>query len=194
MRKDYIKPLYILITILFVALFVQGYFIYNLQQENITKRSDISLTHNPIYRPGSNTTNSIDPFVEIQKIQEHMMKEFGSFNSMFANDPFFQDAFSNAQFSPKSDIIEKDKEYIVEIKIPGVNEQKIDINSDGNIIHVSAQSQKSTDKNTTNYIHKESFANYFKRSFSMPFDADLDSMKSNYKDGVLKLTIQKTDN
>ena len=194
MRKDYIKPLYILITILFVALFVQGYFIYNLQQENITKRSDLSLTHIPTHSPISHTTNSMDPFIEIQKIQEHMMKEFGSFNSMFANDPFFQNAFSNAPFSPMSDIIEKDKEYVVEIKIPGVNEQKIDINSDGNMIHVSAQSQKSTDKKSTNYIHKESFGEYFKRSFSMPLNADLDTMKSTYKDGILKLTIQKKSN
>ena len=67
MRKDYIKALYILITILFVALFVQGYFIYNLKQENITKISDMSLTHTPIHRLASGTTNSIDPFVEMQK-------------------------------------------------------------------------------------------------------------------------------
>ena len=194
MRKNYIKLLYILITILFVALFVQGYFIYNLQQENIAKKNNISLTHIPIHSPVSNTTNTIDPFVEIQKIQEHMMREFGSFNSMFANDPFFQNAFSNAPFSPMSDIIEQDKEYIVEIKIPGVNEKKININSDGNMIHVSAQSQKINDKNSTNYIHKESFGEYFKRSFSMPLDADLDSMKSSYKDGILKLTIQKKSN
>ena len=194
MRKDYIKPLYILITILFVALFVQGYFIYSLQQENIAKKRDMSLTHVPIHKTVSNTTNYIDPFVEIQKIQEHMMKEFGSFNSMFASDPFFQNAFSNAPFTPMSDIIEKDKEYIVEIKIPGIDEQKININNDGNTINVSAQSQTSSDKNSTNYIHKESFGQYFKRSFSMPLDADLDSMKSTYKDGILKLTIQKKSN
>ena len=194
MRKDYIRPLYILITILFVALSVQGYFIYNLQQQNITKRSDMSLVDIPVYSPVLNRTNSTDPFVEIQKIQRYMMKEFGSFNSMFANDPFFQKAFSNASVSPMSDIIEKDKEYIVEIKIPGVNGQKIDINSDGNMIHISAQSQTSSDETNTNYIYKESFGKYFKRSFNMPADADLASMKSKYKDGVLKLTIQKKSN
>lgn len=194
MRKDNIKPLYILIGLLFIALIVQGYFIYNLQQENVEKKRETSLTHMATDRPISQTNNYIDPFVEMQKIQERMMNEFGSFNSMFANDPFFQSAFSNTQLSAMSDIIEKDKEYLVEIKIPGIDEQKININNDGNMIHVSAQSQNINDENNANYIHKESFGQYFKRSFTMPQNADLDTIKSSYKDGVLKLTIQKKSN
>jgi HSP20 family protein len=187
MRKDTIKPLYILIALLFTAVLVQGYFIYDLQQENSSKKDEASLTYLPVlHRNGS-----MDPFVQMQKIQEHMMKEFGNFNSMFANDPFFQDSFSNARFSPVSDIIEEDKAYILEVKIPGVDEQKIEINNDGNMIHIAAQSQRSSDKNSTNYIYKESFGHYFKRSFTLPNDADFSSMKSSYKDGILKITIQK---
>ena len=194
MRKDNIKPIYILIGLLFVALFVQGYFIYDLQKENVEEKRETLFNHMPTYRPVSKTNNYTDPFVEIQKIQEHMMQEFGSFNSMFANDPFFKSAFSNTHISAMSDIIEKDKEYIVEIKIPGLDEQKIDINNDGKMIHVSAQSQKANENNSANYIHKESFGNYFKRSFTMPVDADLNKIQSSYKDGVLKLSVQKKNN
>jgi HSP20 family protein len=185
MRKENIKPLYILIGLLFLALFVQGYFIYDLQK----KESSLNI---PISRSATHTNSyNADPFIEIQKIQELMMKEFGSFNSTFANDPFFKSAFSNTNMSVMSDIIEEDKEYIVELKIPGIDQQKINISNDGNLIHVSAQSNISNEKNDINYIHRESFGNYFKRSFTMPPDADLNTIKSTYEYGVLKITIQK---
>ena len=187
MGKDTVKPLYILIALLFTAVLVEGYFICDLKQENSAKKDETSLTDMPVlYRNGA-----IDPFIEMQKIQEHMIKEFGSFNSMFANDPFFQDNFINAHFSPVSDIIEQDKEYILEVKIPGVDENKIENNNHGNRIHIAAQSQRSSDKNSTNYIYKESFGRYFKRSFTLPKDADLGSLKSSYKNGVLTIIIQK---
>jgi len=194
MRKDIIKPIYMLIGLLFIALFVQGYFIYDLKKESIEQKKEVPLTHIPTHSSVAQTNNFRDPFIEIQKIQEHMMKEFGSFNSMFANDPFFQSAFSNNQFSAMSDIIEKDREYIVEIKIPGVDGQNIKLKNEANMIHVSAQSQNINEKNNANYIHKESYGNYFQRSFTMPDDANLDTIKSDYKDGVLKLVIQKNSN
>lgn len=190
MRKDTNTTLYILIALLFVALGVQGYFVYNLQQDNRVKATTTAVIDTPM----PPTVLSIDPFVQMQKIQERMMKDFGSFNSHFANDPFFQDAFSKTSFSAISDIIERDKEYIVEIKLPGVDEQKIEITTHGNTMNISAQSQSSSNKQNENYIHKESFGQSFKRSFNMPPDADLDTIKRDYKDGVLKITILKKSN
>lgn len=194
MRKHYIKTLYILITVLFVALIAQGYFIYTLQEQVNKKENQQLSIELPKSSQVSYQTHSIDPFKEIQKIQEHMMQEFGNFNSMFANDPFFQNAFSNSHFSPMSDIKEENAQYIIEIKIPGVDEQNINITTDENMIQISAESQNNSDEENTNYIRRESFGHYFKRTFTLPQDADVSTIKSDYKDGVLKVLIQKKNN
>ena len=191
MIMDDIKELYIIITLLFVALIVQGYFIYDLKKESFVSVYPSAVTQVKADAIKQYDTNSLEPFVAIQKMQEQVRKEFGNFNAMFANDRFFQDAFSNASFSPTTDIIKRDKEYVIEMKIPGADPKRIDISHSGNIITVSAQHQKSTDENGTDYIRKESFMQHFYRSFSMPRDADLESIKSSYKNGILHISITR---
>jgi len=191
MGNGVMKPLYILVGLLFIIILGEGYFIYDLKKESVTQKREFPLTSATTSRSVAPASNYVDPFIEIQKIQENMIREFGNFNSMLANDPFFKGVFSSTPMSAHFDIVEKDKEYMVEIKIPGVERKNIEVKSEGNMIHVSAQSQNINEKKDANYIHKESYGDYFQRSFSMPDDADLKSMKSDYKDGVLKLFIQK---
>lgn len=192
MRKDINKPLYVLIGLLFVALIVQGYFIYDLKKASSSEQNQaFSISSIPLQSSVKSTNDFTDPFVEMQKIQTHMMKEFGNFNSMFANDPFFQNAFAHTNMSAKFDIIDKGKEYVVEINIPGVDEKNIEIKSENRMIQVSARSQSAHESNSTNYIHKESFGDYFERSFTMPEDANIDTIKSEYKNGILTLVVEK---
>lgn len=191
MRQDINKPLYILIGLLLTALIVQGYFIYDLQEKISDEKNEVFLSSMPGYNAMTQANNGTDPFIEMQKIQEHMMQEFGHFNSTFANDTFFQSAFSNSNLSTKLDLIEKDNEYILKITIPGVDEQNIQIKNEQGMIEVSVINQGKKENNSDNYIHQESFGSYFQRSFTMPDNADLSTIDSDYKNGVLTLTIKK---
>jgi len=140
----------------------------------------------------NNTTQFVhDPFYEIRKMQEQMMKEFAAFNSMFANDPFFQNSFKDMSFSPLSDLKEKKDKYIVTIEIPGVEEKNIKIENKDNILFISATTQKSSDKKDENFIQKERYVQSFKRVFTLPDDANMDKLKNEYNNGILTITIPK---
>jgi len=190
MKRDNFKLIYTLLSLLLVVVLAQSYFIYGLTKtDGVTKEQKVhkdDFFNHPYVK-------SSDPFEEIKKIQEEMQKSFGHFNSTFSNDPFFEDVYKKLSISPLSDIKGDKNGYTIELNIPGADKQKIDIKTQGNTLSVHAKSTKSTDTNDTNYIHRERYTQVFQRSFTLPEDADLDKIKSGYKNGILKITIPKKD-
>ena len=172
------KILYIVLALLFVAVAAQSYFIYDLKN---TQEKPVAQLQHP---------TTLDPFSEMLKMQEEMQKSFGHFNSMFANDPFFQEALKQPS-SPLADMKEEDGKYIVELNIPGIEKQNIKVSNKDHLLNIEAKSMQSSDTNKTNYIHKEIYSQSFYRSFMMPQDADMDKLDTKYKDGKLQVIIPK---
>ncbi len=190
-----INLIYALLSVLVVIVLAQSYLIYDFKK-NVNKQDVVVNTHTTNYPASSQFFNNFnakntDPFEQMKKMQEEMQKSFGHFNSVFADDPFFQSAFKDMSISPLSDFKATDKEYILELNIPGSSEQKIDIKTQNNILKISAVTEVIKDENNTKYMHKERFTQRFERSFTLPLDADVDKLKSNYESGVLKITIPK---
>lgn len=179
------------LALLVLIVLIQSYVIYDFknsltqtnQVEDTTSSSTITLKD---YNP-----RSVDPFDQMKKIQEQMQKNFGQFNSIFANDPFFQDAFKDMGISPLSDLHDDGDKYVIDIDIPGVAQNNINIKTENNRITISANTQSSNDTNNTNYIHKERFSQRFERIFSVPLDADMAKMNNSYENDVLKIVIPK---
>ncbi|MDQ7068287.1 MAG: Hsp20/alpha crystallin family protein [Sulfurimonas sp.] len=171
--------IYIVLAILMSAILAQGYVIYNLKKEPAMQvvKTQNQVVHNPLE--------------QINMMQAMMNRSFEQLNSVFLNDPFFEDVYKNMEVSPLSDMHETDKEYIIEISLPGALKNNIQINTEGNHLQVSASIQKIKDKNSTDYIYKERYTQHFERSFTLLDDADLTKMQSDYKNGVLRLTIPK---
>ena len=180
-----VNLIYTLLSVLVVIVLAQSYLIYDFKK-NIHKQDEVINTHTTNY-----SSSSTDPFEQMKKMQEDMQKSFGHFNSVFANDPFFQSAFKDMGILPLSDLKENDKEYILELSIPGASEQKINIKTENNVLKVSAITEVVKDQKSTKYMHKERFSQKFERSFTLPLDSDIDKLKSDYKNGVLKITIPK---
>jgi len=196
MKADNSKFLYIVLALLSLVVLGQSYFLYDLkasQGNEPTQKIETTVAKNPVkdeFFRNFNATSS-DPFEQIQRMQEQMQQSFGHFNSMFADDPFFKEAFNNMSTSPLSDIQESDKSFIVKLNIPGAKENEIKIIGEGNTLTVLATSEEVKDKDNGNYMHKERFTRHFERSFLLPKNADLSAKSSEYKDGVLKITIPK---
>jgi HSP20 family protein len=141
------------------------------------------------------STNSLhdswDPFSEFQAMQQEFDKIFANMNSHFANDPFFKSAHQNSFSQPRLDISSNQKEYIVKMDIPGIDNSNLEINVEDNILSVRAEVNEIKESNSTTYISKERYVNRFQRSIALSDDADSDKMSSDYKDGVLTIKIPK---
>jgi len=194
MKADTIKPLYIILALLSIVVIVQSYFLYDLKQGLETKSTHkTAVIAKPFKGDFFNNfkASRTDPFEQMQRMQEEMRQSFGHFNSIFADDPFFKEAFKTMSISPLSDIKETSDSYIVELSIPGSSQQNIKIVGENGRLSISASNEHVSDTNNSNYIHKERYSQHFERSFTLPKDADLTQMSNTYENGILKVTIAK---
>jgi HSP20 family protein len=135
-----------------------------------------------------------DPiFQHFQKMQEDMNKIFEEFNhNAFADmkiDPSFSKGFS---FSPDTDLKDKGDEYELKMDLPGMDDKSIQIDVQDNYLSVTAKSEESKEqKEDGKIIHQERHVGMIQRGMTLPKDADAHKYKSDYKNGVLTITIPK---
>ncbi len=147
--------------------------------------ADANLTKNPFAN---------DPvFQHFQKLQEDMNRIFEEFNKNafkgLALDPSFEKGFS---FKPDTDLIDKGESYELKMDLAGMDSKNIKIDVQGNYLSVTAKSEESKEKKEDGkIIHQERHVGMVQRGMTLPKDADVEHYKSDYKNGVLTITIPK---
>ncbi|WP_373036214.1 Hsp20/alpha crystallin family protein [Sulfurimonas sp.] len=182
-----IKSIKIFIAVLIVAIFAiatQAHMTFGLKNsddENLSKTKERRL-HSHYH----------DHFKEFQEMQMEFERIFSKFNSRFFDDEHFKDAFGDDFFHrPLVDMTQTSKEYIIKMDVPGVNNSSIKTIIEDNMLTVKAQVDKMTEDNSSSFMRKERYINKFQRSITLPMDADTSKMRTDYKDGVLTITIPK---
>lgn len=96
----------------------------------------------------------------------------------------------NAQF--RCDISEKDGGYLLEAELPGFDKEDINIDVNDSMLTISATHKEEKDEKDKdgNYIRRERRIGSFSRSFSVD-GIDVDSIRADYKNGVLSLALPK---
>ena len=122
-----------------------------------------------------------DPFRELQDIE----RRIGAVLNV--NQP----AREVKNFTPAVNEKVDEKGYYLEIDLPGVKKENIDISVNDGILTISGERKLEKKEEKENYVRIESFFGRFERSFKLPPDADLDNIEAKYEDGVLKIFIPK---
>jgi len=92
----------------------------------------------------------------------------------------------------KVDVEEDDKSYKVKAEIPGLRKEDINVQVDGNVVSISAESKR--EKEVTQQgkvIRSERYYGSLFRSFSLGQDVDQAGVNAKYTDGILELTLPK---
>lgn len=82
---------------------------------------------------------------------------------------------------------EDEDKYIVNMEIPGIKKEDLDISIKDNYLIVKGSKEKSEEKTLFNEFHYGSFERFFK----LPKNANIDDINAFTEDGVLKITIPK---
>jgi HSP20 family protein len=91
-------------------------------------------------------------------------------------------------WTPPVDMAERDGNLILMVSIPGVNEKDIELKIEGQVLTVKGD-RKSQELEGYTYHQQESYYGAFSRSFALPDSTDLGSIKADYKNGVLTVTV-----
>ena len=121
--------------------------------------------------------------------------ELGSlFEDVFA--PMVRGGASrNLLRGPEADVVETQNDIRVYLDIPGMRPDDIDISLENNILTISgersAEWQEGDEKNTWHLSERR--YGRFSRSFVLPRDVDADRIDANFDNGVLQLSIPKSE-
>jgi HSP20 family protein len=108
-----------------------------------------------------------------------------------ALDDFFINPFDDTSIKcPIHDVIENEKEFVIEAMLAGVKKEDVVVDVNARRLSIEAVRKEVKD---TNYNRKESFTGTYKRSFTLPDNADADGITANMEDGVLTVKIPKLD-
>jgi HSP20 family protein len=91
--------------------------------------------------------------------------------------------------NPLHDIIENEKEFIVELALAGVKKEDISLKIDNNVLSITAERKESDNK----YNRKQTFYGKYQKSFTLPENIDVDSIQAGFENGILKLNIPKVE-
>lgn len=110
------------------------------------------------------------------------------------NDPFFKRPFENSSTQiMKTDIHDKDGNYMIEMELPGYAKEDIRADlKDGYLTITASRNETKEEKDAKgNCIRKERYTGSCNRSFYVGDNVTQDDIKAAFKDGVLSLQVPK---
>lgn len=115
-------------------------------------------------------------------------------DEVFGDEPFFERGFSKKEANlMKTDVKEKDGNYILEIDVPGYSKEDIKIELENGYITVTAEKEENKDEEDkkSRYIHKERFFGKCSRSYYAGDNVKEEDIKATFKNGILKIEFPK---
>jgi HSP20 family protein len=114
-------------------------------------------------------------------------------------DRFFEDFELPSPFSeeltfmPAFDVSETENELIVKGEVPGMDQKDIDINLSDGLLTIKGEKKHEKEDKNENYHCVERHYGKFSRTMRVPFEAEADKVDATYKNGVLKVTLPKSE-
>ena len=114
---------------------------------------------------------------------------FPSLINEFFNDDFGVNFLNTNHSVPSVNTIENDDSFEIDLAVPGMKKDDFSIELENNVLIISSE----TSNNVSNENLRLNEFNYssFQRSFKIPESVNLDKIKGNYKNGILKVLLPK---
>jgi HSP20 family protein len=100
------------------------------------------------------------------------------------------------RWMPATNISETDKDYRVEMAVPGYSKEDFKINLEKDLLSISTErenKEKNDEQAGMNFRMREFGRRSFCRSFSIPEALDKEGIKAEYQNGILTITLPKTE-
>ncbi len=120
----------------------------------------------------------------VKKNEDKKNSFLDDFNSFFNGGIFSKDM--------KTDIEERENEYIVNIDVPGVDKKDINLSFDDGYLTISVEHNNEKEDSNKSYIRKERSSLSMSRSYFLEY-GDENNIKAKLNDGVLHIQIGKIE-
>ncbi len=96
-------------------------------------------------------------------------------------------------WSPALDVYEQKDHFTVKTELPGLKREDIEVSMEDGVLSISGE-RKSEEKSDTAEVRRtERFFGRFQRTVSLPTPVNVAKIEAQYKDGILTVTLPKTE-
>ena len=134
-----------------------------------------------------------NPFREMDDLQRRM-------TSLFDWSPFRRSSLTTddenmtvPEWAPLVDIVEDGKEYLIKVELPEVQKDDVKVTVESGTLTISGERKAEKEQKGRRFHRVERYYGRFERSFSVPDDAEADDVKAEFKDGVLRVHLAKSE-
>ena len=100
---------------------------------------------------------------------------------------------TDISWTPSVDVHETDKDILIDAELPGIDKKDIKVEVKNNVLSISGERKQEKKVEDSEYYRVESHYGKFERTFGLPDTISTDKVSATYKNGVLKITLPKTE-
>jgi len=129
------------------------------------------------------------PFRDIFSIQDEMNRLFDDFFGR----PVTRPAWAEEACCPCVDVSETKDNLVINTEIPGMSKDDVNVSVKDNVLTLSGEKKQEKEEKDADYHRIERSYGSFSRSFTLPTSVQPDKVKAAYKDGILRITLPKSE-
>src|SRR3989338_867602 len=130
-----------------------------------------------------------DPFRELEDVSTRLNRIFGRTT---ARGEAGRELLKVADWMPSVDISETAASYLIKAEIPGVTKEDVKVTIQDGMLTIQGERRQEKEEKDKKFHRIERSYGSFVRSFRLPDDTDENSVKAEFKDGMLNVTLAKS--
>jgi len=135
----------------------------------------------PVLTPWSNFGRLSDLRDEIDRLFEAPLAELARSSNLLSG------------WTPALDVYEQKENFILKAELPGMRKEDITVSLHDGSVSISGERKSDTKHEDSEVYRTERFFGRFQRTVTLPAPVAADKVKAQYKDGVLTVTLPKTE-
>ncbi len=134
-------------------------------------------------------SNVWDPFREFQDLSDRLNRIFQPNAQNQSGEG--EQAMKVFDWAPAVNISETDKAYLVKVDLPEVKKEDVKLTHEDGVLTIEGERRQEKRDDGEKYHRVESSYGRFLRRFTLPDDAQEETINATFKDGALSVTIPK---
>jgi HSP20 family protein len=135
------------------------------------------------------TVTKWNPFRDLEEMQNRLNPWFGRLSLRGPGD----ETATGSAWTPLVDITEDDKEYLIKAELPEVKKEDVKVTLEGGTLSISGERKFEKEEKDKRYHRIERSYGSFVRSFALPEGTTGSKVSADFKDGVLKVHLPKSE-
>jgi HSP20 family protein len=131
------------------------------------------------------TRVTLDPLQELSRVENRIRRLF--------EEPFgFATVAEPVAWAPPVDVTEADGSLVVTAELPGMKKEDVEVDLTDGVLTIRGEKKEESERKDGGVHVTERSYGAFRRAFTLPGPVDEAQVQAEFKDGVLRVTLPRT--